>query len=680
MATRDANDATWYVLQYRPDFQPRTDPGIPPWMSPSIDPSLFHDDDRHVLELRPGIPTQEAEPLAGLAVDVDGRIYRVDARTGRILVACGEHTRELVCERGALVAAAGLALDRRGLLYVADPPAHRVLVVNPDDGSLAGVLTGGLEEPVDVVASADGRLYVADRAGGRIVVFSSRFTRCGAFAPIDPDAAILPPRPIAVTIDADQAVLVADANAPRLLRFTRDGAFLDHREAHALARQDEAISLTALERAFGRRIPRFYAGTCGPCRPSRDGGDALVAVHRALRLLRLALSHEFAPCGSFISAALDGGSPGVQWHKIEIDADVPDGTWLKVQTATADDPEALNNTPPIPTVGEHDDLLALTTPAFVPFEDADCSVPPKMPDDVPDRLILSPPGRYLRLRVTLGSDGTATPSIRAIRVFYPRASYLDLLPRVYRRDPQSAFFLEHFLALFEHVFTGVENRYELFTRQLNPAATPPEILTWLACLIDLTFDPSWPLVRRRALVAATMDLYATRGTPRGLVRYVEIYTGVTPVIVEAFLERPTRPPYLGRTGMLLGATTQLAASGPNSDIEERVMARWAHRFTVYVGFEDRCDVEVMLPVIDRIVRVNKPAHTVHRLRVIRPEAQVGFARVGIDAMLGARESGSLELGGCEQIESGGRRKAVLGAEAILGEQRAAYARRPALTI
>jgi hypothetical protein len=35
------------------------------------------------------------------------------------------------------------------------------------------------------------------------------------------------------------------------------------------------------------------------------------------------------------------------------------------------------------------------------------------------------------------------------------------------RDPESAAFLDHFLALFEHVFTGAEDRYVDFSRQLN---------------------------------------------------------------------------------------------------------------------------------------------------------------------------------------------------------------------
>lgn len=681
-ASRDANDATWYVLRYASDFQPRTDPTLDPWVSPVLQPTLFYDGDRHVLELLPEKPADDAEPPPGLAIDIDGQVYRVDPVTGRILVRCGATERELVCETGALGAAAGLALDRRGLLYIADPPARRVLVVVPDDGSVAGVLAGGLEEPVDVAPAADGWIYVADRKAGRIVVFDSRFQRRRDFVPQNLAGLPAAPRPIAVMLDDDGTILVADARFPRLLRFSAGGEPRGDVEAQALARQaaEGPLALDALCKAYGGCPPRFYAGTCGPCRPAHDGGDRLVAVHRALRLLHLSLGHAYAACGTFVSAALDGGTPGIGWHKIEIDADLPEGTWLKVQTVTADDPAKLGSPAAIPTIAPDGDLLALTVPTFVPHEDPSCAVRPKMPADVPDRLVFSPPGRYFRLRLTLGSDGSATPSVRAIRVFHPRVSYLDLLPRIYRRDPESAFFLEHFLALFEHVFTGVEDRYELFTRELNPDAAPPDVLSWLACLIDLAFDPSWPLERRRKLVDEAMSLYAARGTPRGLARWIEIYTGTRPIILESFLERPLQPAFLGVPGLFLGSTAHLAPPAKESSAEELYLSRWAHRFTVLVFLEDACDEETTLAVVARIIETNKPAHTVYTLRPIRADARVGVAQVGVDLMLGAREAGATRLGGCSVPGMPGETGSVLGADTVLGEKRPGYARATGLQL
>jgi len=668
MFSRDANNATWYVLRYSRDFVATGADPMAPWKYPVLGPELFYDQARHVLELLPVKPETEAEPLPGIAVDIDGEIYRSDPQAGTIIVRrCDGSETELVCERDVFARPAGLALDRRGFLYVADRLGGRVVVVLPDDGSVVGVLVEGLVEPVDVVVAPDSRIYVADRAAGLIVGFNARFERCGAFAPGPGVPGGPAPKPIVVMVDADGALLVADANYPRLMRFAPDGQRLADAELHSLVQSLEGgdVALDALEKAYGKTLPRFLAGVCGPCRPTRDAGDRLVQVHRAIRLLLLRLPQRFEECGTFVSAALDAGSPGVTWHKITIDADLPPGTWLKIQTVTSDKVEDLKDPNALPP-----------GISFAPFEDVtSCAVKPIAPSDVPDRLVFSPPGRYLRLRLVLGSDGTATPSVRAVRVFHPRVSYLDLLPRLYRRDPDSALFLEHFLALFEHVFTEVEDRYELFSRELDPQAAPADVLAWLACLIDLCFDPSWPLSRRRALVVAAVDLYKIRGTVKGIERYVEIYTGIQPIVIESFLERPYQPPFLGRYGHVLGCATSLAPPARVWPAEELLILRAAHRFTVLVPLPDECDQSVLLPVIERIVETNKPAHTVHTLRAQSLEAKVGWARVGLDLVLAGREVPRAMVGGCPLPGAPTEGAAILGVDSVLGEKRPQYARR-----
>ena len=99
-----------------------------------------------------------------------------------------------------------------------------------------------------------------------------------------------------------------------------------------------------------------------------------------------------------------------------------------------------------------------------------------------------------------------------------------------------------------------------------------------------------------------------------------------------------------------------------------------------VFLQDACDEDVTLGVVDRIVRVNKPAHTVHALRAVRADASVGASRVGIDLMLGAREAAATRLGGCSVPGAPGDAGSVLGGDSILGEKRPAYARGVGLTI
>jgi phage tail-like protein len=671
---RDANDATWYVLRYPEDFAPRAgaknEPAAPfgAPSSPYLSPSLLFDAARGVLELLPEPPASPADSPPGVAIEPGGDIYRVDDHGELVVIRCDGSSAPLVCEPGVLAQPAGLALDRRGLLYVADPAAHRVVVLTPIDAHVVAILagsesTGPLIEPVDVAVSPSGRVYVADREGGKIAIFSGAMRPLGVF-----ETAAMPggkARPIAVMVDADETVLVADAELPRLLRYSPAGERLADVELTSLTAPLAGGDLArgALERAYGDRMPRFLIGACGPCAPSNDAGARLSEVHRALRLLSLGLGRRFTQTGCFVSAALDGGRLGVPWHHIDVELsdEPPPGTSVTVETFTSDSPtpKTAEWKAPVDRNGR-----------LVPFLLSR-----------PEQLVQSGRGRYLWVKVTLSTqDGAGTPSVRAVRAYYPRVSWLDLLPSAYRRDPESAVFLERFLSLFEHVFTGVENRYEEFSRELNPDAAPPEVLDWLAALVDLSFDPSWPAARRRALLGAAMELYRTRGTIAGIERYVEIYTGIKPVIAEGFLERPGSPAYLGRAGSVVGCGWALVGPGASAGAtpDTALWERFAHRFTVYVYLDDACDRDVMLRAVDRIVEVNKPAHTVHQLEAIYPDARVGVqSRVGLDFVLGAAEAPDLRVGGrSDEGGSSGAEAArdgapgsVLGVDSVLGAQR-----------
>jgi phage tail-like protein len=661
MSSTNANGATWYVLRYAEDFRARPTSGPNDPFGVELGPDLFYDEARGVLELLPARPQTAVPPPPGLAVDVDGEVYRVDPRTGILLVRrCDGSEVALVREPGVLAAPAGLALDRRGFLHIADAAARRVVVVLPEDGSVRDVLDG-LECPVDVAVSPAGLIYVADAGAGQIVVFDAGHERIGAFAAQDGAGLPAKPVPIAVMVDADESILVADATHPRLLRFDRTGAPLADAELAALVATVEGgdVALEALEKSYGSRLPRFFAGACAPPRPARDGGARLAEVHRAIRLLALRLGRAFELAGTFVSRTLDSGTPGTVWHRIEVDASLPAGTSLTVETATAESVSQLAD----PATDSWD------TP-----RDTAGGILPATPG-VSGQLVQSPPGRYLRLRVALHSDGNATPSLRSLRVYYPRVSYLDLLPQVFRRDPDGAAFLDHFLSLFESVFTRVEDRYEWFSRALDPAAAPPDVVVWLASLIDLSFDPSWPLERRRALLAAAIGLYKQRGTPEGLIRYIEIYTGVTPMITEDFLQRPLRPAFLGGQGSVLGSSLSLRAVTPKSVPDEQLIRDHAHRFTVLIDLSDTCDADVVLPVVDRIVASNRPAHTVYTIVPQYPEARVGLqSTVGLDLRLGGREDPKTQLGGRPRPGAPAQGAGILGRDAVLGERRPQYAR------
>jgi phage tail-like protein len=513
----------------------------------------------------------------------------------------------------------------------------------------------GLKQPVDIAVAPSGAIYVADEKAGEISVWSSRFERIASFKAITPGGLPANPDPIAVFVEADGSIGVVDASHPRILQFAADGTAIGDVEWRTLAANlpDAPLALAALRCIYGPAPFHIIAGAClGPC-PLPDGAVRLALAHRNLRLIGLTLAQQFATSGTFVSAALDGGIPGTAWHKVVIHAEVPPGTWLEVQAVTADDPTWLNDPNALPA-----GTVFRPSPG-VP--DADGS--PRLPDGVRDALILSPPGRYARVRVTLGGDGTATPSVRLIQVFSPRVSYLELLPRVFQRDTDAERFLERFLALFEYELTGAESRYEDFSRQLDLDAARPDILAWLGALIDVAFEPSWLPARRRTLLREAVRLYQVRGTPAGISRYLEIYTGRAPILVEHWLEMDAETPGLGRAGSILGLGS-LVAPARGSDVDR------AHRFSVYVESDDSSLDETLSAMARRIVDTAKPAHTSYDLYLLRPgDGVVGEGRVGFDVLLTGRETPRLELGGCAPKSDGPPPGSTLGVNAVLGPPR-----------
>ena len=125
--------------------------------------------------------------------------------------------------------------------------------------------------------------------------------------------------------------------------------------------------------------------------------------------------------------------------------------------------------------------------------------------------------RFLQLRLAFAGNGQKTPRLSALRIYYPRFSYLEnYLPSIYREDEQSAFFLDRFLANFEGVFTNIEDRIVAAQMLFDIRSAPSESLEWLANWFGIILDPNWDDAKRRLFIKRALDFYQFRGTMRGL--------------------------------------------------------------------------------------------------------------------------------------------------------------------
>jgi phage tail-like protein len=385
---------------------------------------------------------------------------------------------------------------------------------------------------------------------------------------------------------------------------------------------------------------------------------------------------------------LDSHQDGTTWHRLFLDACIPPETGVRVETRAADDQTLLAHQAFVEEPG----LYLRGRGAEIPHWRAWPS--PAQGAALPDGagtwevLLQGAHGRWLQVRLVLTGNGRATPQLHRLRAYYPRFSYLRAyLPAAYAEDPGSAGFLERFLANMEGFYSDLEGKIAGASALLDPRSAPAETLDWLATWLGLVLDPLWARVgqarqdRRRLMIRFARRLYERRGTVDG-VRFALLLL-LDPCLEDTFrrLERATVASDLALRQELdaLGLPYPTLAGG-EAALEDllfsyvlaapgrsrvRIVERWqarqgmavqtgdmtsdqdeenshspglaaaidaaAHRFSVLVP-EDLPAEEAAM--VEKIVGLEKPAHTVVDLRRFWDYFLVGQVRLGIDTVLG----------------------------------------------
>ena len=162
----------------------------------------------------------------------------------------------------------------------------------------------------------------------------------------------------------------------------------------------------------------------------------------------------------------------------------------------------------------------------------------------------------------------------------------DCLPAPYQEDAFALAMLAGLDEVLAPVFTSIDN----LGGYLEPALAPEDFLTWLGHWVGLDVDESWPLARRRDLVAHAADLFRRRGTVAGLADQLQIFTGGSVDVAE--------------TGGVAWSREH-GAELPGEPVP---------RLAVRVIVEG--DLEAGRRAVEALVAAAKPAHVVHTVEVV----------------------------------------------------------------
>jgi phage tail-like protein len=511
-----------------------------------------------------------------------------------------------------------VAVAARGhVVAVAD--AERVLVWRRDGEQLAASIPVAAHA---LALTSWHELLVATTDAAEL----RRFDLTGA--PRAPVATGVSGRVEALTSGRDCTIWLLTSDADGTLRLWRG-----HRDAEAFTPATPEELAAAVDRSTLTAISA--TGFC-LTEPGEDGDPATVCWTWDGRPLSVTAVGAPAPpplatTGQLLTVAVDSGVPRCRWHRVRMEADVPAGTSVAVAVASSE-----TATPPGAASGPSE---WQGCPGGIPHPDDWQQGPPGARDVLVDQ----PPGRYLYVRLRLSGDGTASPTVRRLRLDFPRVTSAELLPPAYRQDPAAEDFTERFLSLFDASLEELDRAVERAPALLAARDVPDEVLPWLASLLGLAFEPDWDATTRRELLTAAPELYRRRGTPWALRTAIRIVFKVEPVIHELAPDRDwaalggwsrlrsTR--LFGRSaarfrvdGSALSRAPLRSFGNPDDD----PLTAQANRFRVLLpprlGRREP-DVAALTRLVDR----QAPAHTVPEVRLGGLGFVVGtWSAVGVD--------------------------------------------------
>lgn len=335
----------------------------------------------------------------------------------------------------------------------------------------------------------------------------------------------------------------------------------------------------------------------------------------------------------------DSNLIGCVWHRLFLDAEIPAGTQIRIHARASDDPTLLALLPWLEQPKPYQRSDGAELPYYDPYAGRRSDLTLSERAGTWEILLQGVKGRYSQLQLTLLGTGRSTPEIQALRLWYPRFSYQQAyLPAIYGEDPVSAGFTERFLANFEGFYTTLEDKIVQLSALLDARTTPPDALEWLAKWLGVVLHPLWDEARRRFFIRFAHRLYTLRGTVSGIMIGLRLFLDEEvdeQIFDPACLERSrvrVVEHFLTRTvaGNVFGEPDNDTASGKS-------IAAAAHRFTVLIPhrFADgQANSSETMRMIERILELEKPAHTWFEIKEYWNMFRVGEARLGLDTQIG----------------------------------------------
>lgn len=225
-------------------------------------------------------------------------------------------------------------------------------------------------------------------------------------------------------------------------------------------------------------------------------------------------------------------------------------------------------------------------------------------------------GRYGCLELIFAPRQSRDNGVFCIKALFPKDTWSEYLPELYRRDRKSLAFVEGYLGIFQSLHERMERQIQNVPADLNAGGAAAGYLQWLAeDWLSVQDSFLWKEKQLRYLTAHAVKWYKKRGTADYLREILRLYTGALPYIVEHHQFQFCRD------------------KRERIDILNRLYGENNYVFTVIVdplGAAEQIDIRILSRIIER----EKPAWMDCNLVILEPYIFLGWhSYLGMNSIL-----------------------------------------------
>lgn len=303
--------------------------------------------------------------------------------------------------------------------------------------------------------------------------------------------------------------------------------------------------------------------------------------------------------GIYISSSFDSLERETVWHRLRLYANIPQNMIVKLRVYTSDSLTAY-----VPAFGSDGNYQVeldkiFMDPNIKPRDKLDLFdyLGAKQFDNPSDLVLFEFKGRYLWFSLEVINYTNEAASIEKIKIEFPRVSFVDYLPEVYRSNFKEDSFLARFISIFQSIYVDLEDDIDNMPSMFDPKLVDKDFLNWLAKWFSIDSSFAFGEDKLRIFLENAIDIYKMKGTKESISKMIEIYTGYKPIIVEQF--DVTNNEYFEH------AKSQIKNLYGNS----------VYTFSVIIKADKEITPDVYVGIM-RIVNYIKPANTICNLVIL----------------------------------------------------------------